>query len=276
MATKFWVLGSGNWSDTTHWATSAGGAGSTGVPAIGDIVTVDSNVLGLNGGTLTVDVQPNTLASFTATTMTGTFDNSANFNLTTTGGQNWSGTTTRTITGGTGTYTCTGSNSNGFDLTTTTGLSNPTTAFSSATISLGNGSANTSNSIASGGCAIGTVTIQARTVNQPIAINGAGTVSTLNIAGPNRVSIAASTTVTNIGTIAGSSTGLIYLGGASSTGTVASITLTNSGAASWVAFANITFVTGTVTATNSFDLKGVTGASITGPTVGGAAGVIGS
>lgn len=42
MASKFWVGGSGNWSDTTHWATSSGGVGSTGVPVAADSITTDA------------------------------------------------------------------------------------------------------------------------------------------------------------------------------------------------------------------------------------------
>ena len=42
MATKYWVGGSGNWSDTAHWATSSGGAGSTGVPVAADTIVTDT------------------------------------------------------------------------------------------------------------------------------------------------------------------------------------------------------------------------------------------
>lgn len=40
--TKFWVGGTGNWSDTAHWATSSGGAGGTAVPTSSDDVVFDS------------------------------------------------------------------------------------------------------------------------------------------------------------------------------------------------------------------------------------------
>ncbi len=40
---KYWVGGSGNWSDTTHWATSSGGVGSTGIPTAADDCYFDTN-----------------------------------------------------------------------------------------------------------------------------------------------------------------------------------------------------------------------------------------
>ena len=55
---KFWVGGTGNWSDTTHWATSSGGAGSTGVPTSTDNVTFDTNS-NATAYTVTVDVTAN-------------------------------------------------------------------------------------------------------------------------------------------------------------------------------------------------------------------------
>lgn len=50
MAAKYFV-GTGNWSDTNRWATSSGGPGGTGVPALNDDVYFDSN-----SGNATVDV----------------------------------------------------------------------------------------------------------------------------------------------------------------------------------------------------------------------------
>lgn len=44
MASRYWVGGSGNWStsDTTHWATSSGGAGGASVPTKNDDVIFDT------------------------------------------------------------------------------------------------------------------------------------------------------------------------------------------------------------------------------------------
>src|SRR5690348_7391780 len=75
-ATCFWVGGTGNWNDTTHWSSGTGGAGSTcaatgGFPGnVVDVATLD----GLSGGgtvSLNVDISIDTL---TISAHTGTFD----------------------------------------------------------------------------------------------------------------------------------------------------------------------------------------------------------
>lgn len=57
-AQRFWVGGSGNWSDTTRWATSSGGAGGASVPTESDNVFFDanSNGVGTAAFTVTLDV----------------------------------------------------------------------------------------------------------------------------------------------------------------------------------------------------------------------------
>lgn len=57
MANKFWVNGSGLWSDATnHWATSTGGSpGAGNLPTSNDNVFFDENS-GLTGATITMDV----------------------------------------------------------------------------------------------------------------------------------------------------------------------------------------------------------------------------
>src|SRR3989344_4550557 len=53
MASRFWVDGAGNWSDTAHWSLTTGGAGGETVPTSSDDVTLD----GSSGvGLVTVDV----------------------------------------------------------------------------------------------------------------------------------------------------------------------------------------------------------------------------
>ncbi|XQP83946.1 MAG: T9SS type A sorting domain-containing protein [Candidatus Pollutiaquabacter aromativorans] len=53
--TVYWVGGSGNWSDPTHWSLSTGGASGACVPAAIDQVIFDGNS-GLASGILTLDV----------------------------------------------------------------------------------------------------------------------------------------------------------------------------------------------------------------------------
>lgn len=71
---KFWVGGSGNWSDTAHWSTSSGGAGGAAVPTQIDNVTFNSSS-GLSGATVTlnteIDCKSLTCAVGAAFTVTG-------------------------------------------------------------------------------------------------------------------------------------------------------------------------------------------------------------
>lgn len=276
MANRFWVGGTTTWDTTTtaNWSTTSGGSSGASVPGSADVAIFDG---GSGAAVITASSSLNgiTLAGITLTgtgNFIGTLDLSGSTGFTIAGTFSISGSGVRVVTLGSGTFHCKGSNSNCWDATTTTGL---TFSGASSTIIIDNGSANTSSTFVGGGLAYGTITVSARTVNQAVNFTGANTIGTLNLAGPLRISIAAST-ITNIGTITGSSTALIYWGPSSSTAIPVTLTLTNSGLASWVAFANSTFATGTLTATNSFDLGGNSGTlSISGPTVGGG-GIIGA
>ena len=57
--TYFWVpgatQGAGNWSDTTHWATSSGGAGSAGFPLPHDNAVFDANSVTATNKTIVLD-----------------------------------------------------------------------------------------------------------------------------------------------------------------------------------------------------------------------------
>jgi len=54
MATRYWVGGAGNWSSTTKWSTTSGGASGASVPISTDDVVFDANS-GLVGAIATVD-----------------------------------------------------------------------------------------------------------------------------------------------------------------------------------------------------------------------------
>lgn len=43
MALRYWVGSSGDWSDTSHWSASSGGAGGASVPGSSDSVVIDAN-----------------------------------------------------------------------------------------------------------------------------------------------------------------------------------------------------------------------------------------
>ena len=64
-APRYWVGNGGAWSDTNHWATSSGGAGSNSVPGASDDVYFDAN----SAGSATVDV------SFAGTVLSLTLSN---------------------------------------------------------------------------------------------------------------------------------------------------------------------------------------------------------
>lgn len=56
MANRYWIGGTGSWSEIAHWSASSGGAGNQTVPTSSDDVFIDSNS-GFGGeGTITLDV----------------------------------------------------------------------------------------------------------------------------------------------------------------------------------------------------------------------------
>ena len=106
MAARFWVGGTGTWdaSDTTHWASSSGGAGGQSVPGSSDDVTLDGSS---GGGTVTVSHATNTILSLTMGAFTGTLDFATNDNNISMGTFSGTGTGVRTLNMGDGTWTLT-------------------------------------------------------------------------------------------------------------------------------------------------------------------------
>jgi PKD repeat protein len=51
----YWIGGTGNWSDATHWSVSSGGASCACVPTATDNVFFDANSFSANGQSLTID-----------------------------------------------------------------------------------------------------------------------------------------------------------------------------------------------------------------------------
>lgn len=127
MAARFWVGGTGTWdaSDTTHWASSSGGAGGQSVPGSGDTVTFDGSS---GGGTVTVGYDPS-VTSITGGAFTGTLDfGTSNPTMQT---FSFSGTGTRTLIYGSGNWTVSG---NAGTVWTTQTTTNMTTTVGTATI----------------------------------------------------------------------------------------------------------------------------------------------
>jgi len=106
MASRFWVGGTGAWdaSDTTHWASSSGGAGGQTVPGASDTVTFDGSS---GGGTVTVNTNFS-VVSVTMGAFTGTLDFATNNNSPTMGSFSTTGSGTRTLNMGSGIWTLTG------------------------------------------------------------------------------------------------------------------------------------------------------------------------
>lgn len=83
-ANRYWVLGSGNWSDTSHWASVSGGAFGCAVPTSASAVIFDANS---GSGTATVNANAamaslNTTGSSLGTIAIGTFDFAVSGNVT--------------------------------------------------------------------------------------------------------------------------------------------------------------------------------------------------
>jgi len=66
MSNRYWVLGTGDWSDTDHWATESSGDGGADVPTSSDDVFIDSNSGFGSGGTITLDTYDCTCNDFTS------------------------------------------------------------------------------------------------------------------------------------------------------------------------------------------------------------------
>lgn len=80
MVNKYWVTGgTGNWSSTTNWSLSSGGASGAPIPLATDPVIFDANS---GTGTATVDTTTATCYSFTGTNFNGTLAITASQKLT--------------------------------------------------------------------------------------------------------------------------------------------------------------------------------------------------
>ncbi len=271
MASRFWVGGTGTWdaSDTTHWASSSGGAGGQSVPGSSDTVTFDGSS---GGGTVTLGSGYNpTLQSITCGAFTGTLTaavNNNNVTLTASGGFNGSGSGTRTISLGNGTWTLSATNAN-WTMSTTTNL---TFNCNSSTILFSNSTTTASRTFDGGSLTYSTVSIAASTGGGQVTLNNNNTIATLSVTGPAVVFLGSSTTqtLTTLTLTSAAATPILIQG----TGTINDTAGTN--AYTHLILRNVTFGGGaTWSATSSFDMGGNSGITITAPAAGGAVGVIG-
>ena len=209
MANRYWVGGTATWDGTAllKWSTTSGGIGGSAVPTTADIVFFDANS---GAGTVTLGISPTvnflTFAGFTGTFAFGT----NNITLSATAANQFVGSTTMTVTGtpvvnistttgsiGINALTVTEANSISFNITgTNTSASLAVSgsvknlSFGTATGALasagrtiyGNLTLSSTMSLTAGtnvttfGATSGTQTItsNAKTIDNPVTINGVG------------------------------------------------------------------------------------------------------
>lgn len=268
------LVAGGNYTgtNTANWASTTGSTTvGLSVPGVADVVTLDAgSCAAASSIVIGVDISVQT---FVWGAYNCTVDNSTNHNLTVSSasGFSGSGTGTRTWIGGSGTYTVTAATTGTpWAMNVVTNLSNPTTAFSSATIAF-TGNSTGVLTFQGGGLTYGTITFAGMSNKGGISIGGANTISSLTVTGPNTVVWPAVTnTITTLafnGTIA-NPIGILDVSNTLTTAviSVASGTPTLAG----VAVRGMTFQGGaTWSATNCYDLGLNTGLTCAAPTSGG-------
>jgi hypothetical protein len=274
LASRFWVGGTGTWdaSDTTHWASSSGGAGGASVPGTGDTVTLNSSS---GGGTVTV----NTTVAVTSITMdsfAGTVDFATNNNNVTLSGNNVlafsaAGSATQTLNMGDGTWTISGTTSSAVVVFSTAG-SGLTLNTNSSTVDF-TGTGGAARRIQFGSKTFNNWTFtgagyyEMQSASSPV-------VGTMTLGAGANFSVVAGTTftITTIASTASLSAPASLMSGTS--GSQATIGGNGTYTFDNVAIRNLAFSGGNSrSATDSFDLGGNSGITITGPTGGGAAAV---
>lgn len=265
MATRTWTGGTGTWdaTDGTHWSAST-------APVAGDAVVFDGTS---GGGTVTVaaDVAGIAFLSLAAGAFTGTLAfNTNNPNMEFTSFVSLSGSGTRTINLGSGTWTISGTTTGTvWDVTTTTNL---TLTASSATVAF-TGATTQRTMIPGASTSYGAWTVANNSSKGTLHMNSTGvTWGSITIGSGNGL-YTTSTTVTGAINITGTSSlpsGLVSNNGAN----VATITVGSASALDWCGVMQITKAgAGSITATNSLDMgRNTSFVSITSPSGGGSSG----
>jgi hypothetical protein len=259
-------------ASTAMWSTTTGGATGASVPGSGDVAIFDAaTCVGGTTCTITVNHATNSVSGLTFNACTASttgciLDFSVNNQNLATGNIDASGSGTRTLKFGTGTFSITSSGgspflANGTNLTLT-----PSTATLNFTGASGTFNMGTS-------ITWGTVNFKGANTNVKTMTGTTFTIGTLGIdadAGGLHVAGGTSFTVTNALAIAGNSTRqpLIFC----TSTTTCTWNVASGSTLAYVAIMRTTFAGNAVVATNSFDLGGnnMAGGSITFPTGGGA------
>lgn len=274
MALRFWVGGAGTWdnSTTTHWSATTGGAGGVSVPGTADSVTFDG---ASGGGVVTVAAAingSNTVVSLTAGLFTGTLDFSVNNPTISAATFSWTGGATRSFLFGTSVFNPTSAGgSTPWDLTTITGL----TFTGAPSINLA-ALASGARTFSGGGQSYGSLTVSdSGSTGDSVTIGGNNTFGTFTVTGPVNMVFNSGTTQTVTGAFSANGTafnsGILLTG--SGTSTTAALSIGAGSIINWAAIKNMVFSGTAITATNSFDLKGTSGITITGP--GGGKSIVG-
>lgn len=280
-ASRFWVGGDGTWdaSDTTHWASSSGGAGGQSVPTSSDTCTFDGNSgagTGLGGGPLVTPNANVTCSAFALGTTGGQFVGSlifsTNNNSPTFTTFAFSGTGTRQLDMGNGTWTIT-HNGSSWDITTATGL---TLNANSSTLSFTGSNAGT-RKFFTGGKSYNIVSFGAQASGYTIFVGSNVTFATLQATAPIAFQLLnnGTMTLTNAPAFTGTSANPILFVPTSTDFTTTISIGSGNMTCSWCVFKNVVFSSaGNVTATNSLDAGGnsISGGgtlSITPPSSGG-------
>ncbi|WP_156795569.1 hypothetical protein [Bradyrhizobium icense] len=279
MASRFWVGGTGTWNDssTANWSATSGGASGASVPSSADTVTFDGSS---GGGTVTVAATinaSNTIQSLVCGAFTGTLDFATNnpnitFNLSSSPNFSISGTGTRTINLGSGTFTLVGNNGSVFDAATTTNL---TFNAGTSTIQINNPANGNSATFAGGGLTYNIVTFGARSGGSQISISGNNTFAALNLNPPTFLTFGNGSAQGVTAPLAWNGSSSAQFNISSGADTKATINCAVGSVISWALIRGMAFAGTTVPATNSFDLKNNSGVTITAPGGTAAAKVIG-
>ncbi len=258
-ANRFWVGGTGTLdsSDTTHWSATSGGAGGASVPGIGDAVIFDASS---GGGTVTVNFGGAiSILSLAMGAFTGTLDFSVNNNSIITGspngtGINISGTGTRTLKMGNGTWTTNiiFAGASAWNASITTNL---TFQPNGSTIVI-NGTTTNQTSFAGGGLAYNNITIGPNTSLGYFSVaNSGGSFANITLSPPASLVTSTDITATSL-TSNGTSSNQNYITTTTHTN-IANIISIASGSytLNWTGIRATTFSGGaTFAATNSFNL----------------------
>ena len=268
MANRFWIGGAGTWdsSSTTHWSATTGpGTPGASVPGSADIAIFDANS---GGGTVVVNHASLNLSGLTMGAFTsGVLDFATNNNNVTISGTNGvldlSGTATRRIDMGNGTWTFSGANAT-FSAATATGL---TFNCNGSTLLFAGTGATATRTISLGGQAFNIITFAANN-GFPHLVAGSSTGVTLNIFGKNDIQFTSGTvhSYTNVN-ITGTAAAPALI--EASSAAFATIQISTSDNITWAGFRQMTFTIRLPTATNSFDFGSNTGITIIPPSVGG-------